>query len=257
MYYKLIGNYIDINNNSRIYSTLIRGNIMRFTPIGIYGRYASAKGASSSYLLQNDACNTNVIIDFGSGALIELQKHLALEKITAIILTHLHYDHISDILPFTYFLERNGISLPLFMSYDNNNLISCNRLIKHQNPTKISINDIQIDSVQVIHGKINSQMIKIKGDNKTLLYTSDFSDINEYIANIGDVDIVFGDACMFERAGNNSPHVTIKELAENTPVNVKLYLCHLTDGEENKTLEEALKYHSDTQLAVIGETIIF
>lgn len=230
---------------------------MRFTPIGIYGRYASAKGASSSYLLQSEDCKTNVVIDFGSGASIELQRHIALDEITAVILTHLHYDHISDIFPFTYFLERSGMSLPLFMPDDKNNIITCNRFLKHQNPTKINANDIQIDCIRVIHGKIDSYMIKIQGDNKTLLYTSDFSDINEYIANIGDADIVFGDACMIDKAGSNSPHVTVKELAENTPANVKLYLCHLTDGDENKILEEALRYHSDTHLAVIGETIKF
>lgn len=227
---------------------------MKFIPLGIYGLHASARGASSSYLLQSDIGDVNILIDFGSGSGIELQKHIALDKINAIILTHLHYDHFSDIYPYIYFLEKSDISIPLYLPSDSDGLINAKCFNKIENPTKINIFGIQIEYIAVMHGKINSHMVKVRGDNKTLLYTSDFSDIEEYADIVQSVDIVFGDACAF---GTGAPHVSIRELSENTPYNTKLFLTHLLYGSETDALNEALRYHADTYLARIGEEIVF
>lgn len=227
---------------------------MKFIPLGIYGRHASAHGASSSYLLQSDNGAVNVLIDYGSGSAIELQKHIALDKINAIILTHLHYDHISDIFPYIYFLENSGINMPLYLPSGSDAVINAKCFKKIENLTKIDIFGMQIDYIEVRHGKIASHMVKVRGKNKTLLYTSDFSDAEAYADIVKGADIVFGDACCF---GTGSPHISIRELAENTPDNAKLYLTHLLDGSEADALNEALRYHADTQLARIGEEIVF
>ena len=47
---------------------------------------------------------------------------------------------------------------------------------------------------------------------------------------------------------SNSPHVSVKDLAESVPENCKLYLAHLTCGQEKEILQEGIKHHKNTEL---------
>ncbi|MCL2060170.1 MAG: MBL fold metallo-hydrolase, partial [Oscillospiraceae bacterium] len=76
--------------------------------LGNNGPYPAKNGACSGYLLQHE--DTNILLDLGSGSLSNLISVLSseLESIDAIILTHLHSDHISDISVLRYAIFRTG-----------------------------------------------------------------------------------------------------------------------------------------------------
>lgn len=74
---------------------------MKVKAIGKYGRFAPFGEANNCYLLQTDG-GKNIVIDFGAGALAGLQKYIKISEIDCIILTHLHFDHASDIGVLSY-----------------------------------------------------------------------------------------------------------------------------------------------------------
>ena len=82
---------------------------LRITVIGCSGTYSSVASSCSSYLMQTDT--TSVLLDAGPGSSIELQKHIDLADIDAIIVSHEHPDHWTE-LPSLYHAYRFGIGRP-------------------------------------------------------------------------------------------------------------------------------------------------
>ncbi len=65
------------------------------TVLGCDGSYPGPGGAGSGYLLRcGDTC---VWLDAGPGTLANLQRHVALEEIDAVVISHEHVDHWSDL----------------------------------------------------------------------------------------------------------------------------------------------------------------
>src|SRR5581483_215884 len=65
------------------------------TVLGCSGSYPGPAQACSGYLLR---CQGTVIwLDAGSGTLANLQRHVGLAEVDAVVLTHEHPDHWSDI----------------------------------------------------------------------------------------------------------------------------------------------------------------
>ncbi len=78
------------------------------TVLGCSGSYPGPGGACSGYLL--DDGTTRILLDAGSGTLANLQRHIAVEQLDAIVLSHEHPDHWSDLegwrIVWQYRLER-------------------------------------------------------------------------------------------------------------------------------------------------------
>ena len=68
---------------------------LTMTVLGASGSYPGPGGACSGYLV--DDGRTRVWVDAGSGTLANLQRHVALDQVDAIVLSHEHPDHWSDL----------------------------------------------------------------------------------------------------------------------------------------------------------------
>jgi ribonuclease BN (tRNA processing enzyme) len=67
---------------------------MRLTVLGCAGSFPGPESACSAYLVEADGFR--LLIDFGSGSLSALQRYSSLDSVDAIMLTHLHCDHMLD-----------------------------------------------------------------------------------------------------------------------------------------------------------------
>ena len=67
---------------------------MRLTVLGCAGSFPGPESACSAYLVE--AQGFRLLIDFGPGSLSALQRYADLDSIDAIVLTHLHCDHMLD-----------------------------------------------------------------------------------------------------------------------------------------------------------------
>ncbi len=68
---------------------------MRLRVIGRYSPFPAPGGACLGYLLEYG--DESVLIECGSGVLSKLGLYLALNRITRVVLSHLHGDHCSDL----------------------------------------------------------------------------------------------------------------------------------------------------------------
>jgi ribonuclease BN (tRNA processing enzyme) len=65
---------------------------MRLTVLGCAGSFPGPDSACSAYLVEADGFR--LLLDFGSGSLSALQRYAGLNAVDAILLTHLHCDHM-------------------------------------------------------------------------------------------------------------------------------------------------------------------
>ncbi|RJL34437.1 MBL fold metallo-hydrolase [Bailinhaonella thermotolerans] len=75
---------------------------MRLTALGTATPYPRPDHACSGYLLE--AGEARVWVDAGPGTLANLQRHAAVDELSAIWISHLHADHTADLLPAFYAL---------------------------------------------------------------------------------------------------------------------------------------------------------
>lgn len=73
------------------------------TVLGANGTYPTPDGASTGYLISSEG--TNIWLDAGTGTFANLQRYIGVFDLRAIILSHLHLDHILDIYPLYYALR--------------------------------------------------------------------------------------------------------------------------------------------------------
>lgn len=67
---------------------------MELTVLGRYSPFPAIGGAMSGYLVRHGG--TTLLLDAGNGVASRLQKHIKIEDLTAVVISHLHEDHIGD-----------------------------------------------------------------------------------------------------------------------------------------------------------------
>lgn len=76
---------------------------MKLTVLGCWAPYPRVSGACSGYLLQEEG--RNLLIETGNGVLSRLFQHIDIQELDAVILSHLHPDHIMDIYSLRHAVE--------------------------------------------------------------------------------------------------------------------------------------------------------
>ncbi len=76
---------------------------MELIVLGCNGPYPAPYSATSGYLVRSE--KGFVALDMGSGVFSRIGQLCKPEKIAAVVLSHLHHDHISDMGVFNYYLE--------------------------------------------------------------------------------------------------------------------------------------------------------
>lgn len=195
---------------------------MKITVLGNYGPYPKAGGACSGFLV--DDGTTKLVLDFGNGVLSRLQQHIDIEEISAIILSHLHSDHMSDIMILRYGVDikmcrgsmRDGITVYApsepqeefeRMRYkDALNLIPINE----QNILEFGSLTVEFKKMQ--HG-YTDYAICIKCKGKKFVYSGDTSPNEDLIEFAKGADLFLCEAGLLERDEKSirAMHLTAKE----------------------------------------------
>lgn len=75
---------------------------MRFTVLGKSPAWEDAGGACSGYLLEVEG--ESFMIDCGNGAFAKLRRRVGFEAVAEIVISHIHADHVLDLVPFAHAL---------------------------------------------------------------------------------------------------------------------------------------------------------
>ena len=92
---------------------------MELTVLGSSGTWPNADTATSGYLVQHDGFN--LWMDAGTGTLANLQQHIDIPDLDAIVISHEHPDHFVDLYPAFYawhYGELGEPGLPVFVPTD-------------------------------------------------------------------------------------------------------------------------------------------
>jgi ribonuclease BN (tRNA processing enzyme) len=73
---------------------------VELTVLGCSGTFPGPDSPCSGYLVEHDGYR--LVIDLGSGALGNLQRHIGVEDVDAVYITHLHADHCIDLVAYYY-----------------------------------------------------------------------------------------------------------------------------------------------------------
>ena len=68
---------------------------MRLTVLGSSGTFAGPDDACSGYLVEHDGFR--LLMDAGPGTLSNLQQHVPLDRLDAVLLSHAHPDHWTEL----------------------------------------------------------------------------------------------------------------------------------------------------------------
>ncbi|MGN0533767.1 MAG: MBL fold metallo-hydrolase [Eubacterium sp.] len=194
---------------------------MKLTVLGKYGPYGKAGGGcSSGYLVENG--DDYIVLDMGSGTLSRLMAEVDITRIKHIFISHLHYDHTSDLLVFRYLLEELSQTVNIYTHREDSQWY--NILFDHPNFNVIDIDEstvIRIGSMELsflpMRHTVTDYAVIIRGD-KALCYTGDTL-LNDNVLKCFEAsDLVLAD-CSKPR-GFLGPHMNIEDalsLSEKYP----------------------------------------
>lgn len=220
---------------------------MKLTIIGNNGPYATKKGsATSCYLVEDN--DTKIVLDFGSGALANLLGKVKIEEIDAIFISHLHYDHTSDLLTLRYLLDKLNHDITIITAYDGSEwyeiLFGSDRfnVINISEDSRLKIKGLELSFFETEH-PVRNFGIRIVG-SKVLTYTGDTT----YYHGIEE-NLLFSDAVLID-AGKpdsfNGPHAKFSEAVKlQAELGGKYYVTHFdeyipTSTDDNVVITELM-----------------
>lgn len=237
---------------------------MKLTILGNNGPFPAPGGACSGYLLTNGS--TKVMIDCGNGTLANLQKIMRFEDLDAIILTHLHSDHTSDmnVLKYAIQIKRNrGIINKLLKVYappepaeefariDAKDAFVLESI---SDKTRLVIGDMEISFAEMKH-PYKDYAVSVKCGGKKFVFSGDTSWTDNLIEFAKGADLLMLDAGLIEKDySDGAPHMTAAQCAKAASLAGagKLLLTHLwPDYDPKDLLNEAQAVFSDTEVAMI------
>jgi len=237
---------------------------MKITVLGNCGPYPRAGGACSGYLLETG--EFKILIDCGNGTLSRLLTLISsLNEIDAIILSHLHSDHISDIMVMRYALginQANGTinkSIPLYAPKDPEDIYDKlqfkNAFVQNEinENTILTFGDMKISFKLMSHPIATYGMI-VENDKKKFVYTSDTKYCDALREMTNEADLLLCESNLLEKDRNEDAyHLSasqVGQIATDTKVK-KLLLTHIwPEYDINEILNEAkANFIGDVEIA--------
>jgi ribonuclease BN (tRNA processing enzyme) len=90
---------------------------MKLTTLGGSAAGTGTLQGCSSYLVESD--DTSIVLDMGPGTLQQLRAHVDYRELDGIVISHLHADHIADLVALRFTLSYNPIPasapIPLYL----------------------------------------------------------------------------------------------------------------------------------------------
>lgn len=194
---------------------------MIYTALGKYGVWPADGGTLSSHMIRSG--DNTVVIDMGNGSLPKLLSACPLDKLDAVILLHLHHDHISDIFILDYAIGYLGAPrIQLYAPGEPNEIaeqlkdlknIDCHTIDEN---SRLSLGELDITFLPVLHPVVTYAVKCADRNGKTAVYTADTVPYTELDHFAKGADLIIADACLLEEDINKLPvkHMTAKQAAE-------------------------------------------
>jgi Metal-dependent hydrolases of the beta-lactamase superfamily III len=236
---------------------------MKLTVLGNYGTFPGKDGACSGFLLQDEGFN--ILIDAGNGVMGRLQRYVKIDDLSAIILSHLHWDHSSDMQVLKYAVETKlslktmekpiDVYLPsspqdTYNSLTYRNVFSLKTVDEN---TDLNIKGAEFKFYKMKH-PVETYGIRVSFNGKVFAYSSDtlYNENLLKLAKNADLFLCESTATVHDKAVTNIPHLSTVEAAGLArDANVKrLLLTHFWfENKREDYLREASSVFENTALS--------
>ena len=230
---------------------------MKLRVIGCTGPYPGAGRPTSGYLLE--AGGALIALDMGSGVLAAMTALTDPAGLDAVCISHTHWDHIADLLPYQYLLEKRQQVMDVFFppeEADSGRLKLFGPAIRASFlPGEGSVAGVRVITVPTRHPLPNRAM-RFEAEGHALVYTGDAADEGP----LGDLcrgaDILLADGAFLSAEWTpRAPHMSAgmaAALARDAGVK-QFVLTHLPPHTPSEALlAEAREVFPETVLAVPG-----
>lgn len=192
---------------------------MKLTVLGCSGSMSSPESASSSYLVQAEEGSRtfSVLLDLGSGAMGQLMRHHDPVALDAVLLSHLHADHVVDLAALHVYLEYGPAGpqppMPVYGPAGTPDRIRqlCGQedctaqfdVSAWQPGTPLQIGPMTIEPIEVRH-PVTAYALRITGPSEdgsrpvVLTYTGDTDSCDGVIDAARDADLLLSEAAFSE-----------------------------------------------------------
>lgn len=232
---------------------------MKLTVLGWQGPVPGAQGACSGYLLEA-RCGAAIALDLGSGSLSRLVARREPASLNAIVLSHLHWDHISDMLPLGYLTGANAVpvyaqSEPAFAKAALESVGW--QLRPHE---AFETGPFRISFLPARH-PVPASCVKVECEGKTFVYTGDTNTLPGLSAFAAGADLLLADAGLIEADwAEGKPHLSPRlcALLAKEAGAKRLCLTHLAaKNDPQAVLSEAREIFPEATAAEDGLVIEF
>lgn len=235
---------------------------MKLTILGNNGPFPEPGGATSGYLITSG--DTALMLDVGTGTLANLTARMDPAALTALVLTHWHYDHCSDVLPMIYRLEATGAApLHVYAPVDEKSPIrqivagSAAFILHdlHAGDT-VTLGSVTLTAYTARH-PVPALMVRLTDGTRTLCCTGDTNTVPHLLDFAKGADLLLADGLFPEALwAEGKPHLSaakVAELAAQAQVG-RVVITHLNPNIDPATLlREARVHRIDSILARIGD----
>lgn len=237
---------------------------MKLTILGMNGPYPAPGKACSGYLLQTPSAKIG--FDLGTGTLANLTALTAPETLDALVFSHWHYDHSSDLLPLLYRLaDAKAAGLPplkvygpldessaTFRAARDSGLIELTILAPDD---VFTVGGAEIRCLQARH-PVPALMYRLTENGKIFAFTGDTNTVEGLPELTADADFLLADG-LFTNAtwAENKPHLSAEHCARLAAENhvKRLVITHLNPNLDDRVLfSEATAVFPKAELACMG-----
>ncbi|MDK2821535.1 MAG: hypothetical protein PWP31_1500 [Clostridia bacterium] len=243
---------------------------MKLTVLGRYAPLPGPGGACSGYLITSG--KTNILIDGGNGVVSRLLQKISIDKLNAIVLSHLHPDHYADLHCIRHavklMLSDGRMKSPLTIyapdePKENLKWMEAKDLVevKKLNPLGMKIGDFTFSFARTKH-PIPCYAMRVTDERSVFFYSADTAASEGVFSLAKGADLALAEASLLEKDAHlkNIGHLTAYEAANFLKkANVKrgLLTHFLYEYNLDDLLAEAKKGWEQVELAEEGMTYKF
>ena len=231
------------------------------TVLGCDGSYAGPDGACSGYLVSSG--DTHVWLDCGPGTLANLQRHIDLHDLSAIVVSHSHPDHWAE-LPVAYnalgyYFHRRGV--PVYGTTDTGERL---RVAKGgridevfewhtiTDGSEFEVGELRLTCAVTDH-PVETLAMRVSANGSSLGYTADTGSAWSMNTLGGQIDLLLCEATFPEEHAGRFAHLTASEAgtaAHEAGVD-RLVLTHLLPGSDQELAQDnaATTFGNDVEIA--------
>lgn len=218
---------------------------MKLTILGCEGPWPTPGGGCSSYLVEADG--KRILMEAGSGMMAHLSEKMTFADLDAVILSHLHFDHMGEMPLLGYALMNTEKKLPVYLPAEPAAVRSllegfgCFECHTAAAGESAQLGDVAITFLPARH-PVPAVGVKLACEGKTLCYSGDTNTLEGLAENYAGADLLLIDGGLSTAVwAEGKPHLSAA-LAAQAALDAGVeqsVLTHFAPGQRELLLSEA------------------